>query len=66
MSNLAEEYPKEQARCRELLEQYKAISSAGSFGVVVLNETISEAEEAAVSGDLPRMLKAFVAMQGCE
>jgi hypothetical protein len=66
MSSLGEEYPKEQARCRELLAEYKALGSVGMFGAAHIEQTLREADEAAISGDLPRMLLAYEAMKSVE
>lgn len=63
MSSLGEEYPKQQARCRELLEQYTAIGAAGAFGHAMISQTLKEADEAAISGDLVAMIKAFEKMR---
>ena len=66
MATLGEEYPLEQARCRELLVQYERIGPAGMFGATVLRLVLKEADEAAVSGDLPRMVVAFREMKAME
>lgn len=66
MSTVGEEYPKEQARLRKLIGQYRAIGPAGSFGAAMIEATLQEADQAAVAGDLPRMLAAFHAMQECK
>lgn len=67
MISLAEEYPKEQERVRGLLEIYKAIPPESSwFAVASITATLKEADEAAISGDLPRMIRAYEAMKGCE
>ena len=66
MSTLADEYPKEQARCRELLDGYKEIGPAGTFGHAAISAVLKEADEAAVSGDVTRMIRAYEAMKGCE
>ena len=63
MSSLGEEYPKQQARCREVLGQYIEIGPAGNFGAMMIRATLKEADEAAVSGDVVRMLRAFEDMK---
>lgn len=65
MSSLAEEYPKQQARCRELLKAYQIIPE-GFIGASMIEVILKEADEAAVSGDLPDMIVAFEKMKGCE
>jgi hypothetical protein len=59
MSNLAEEYPKEQARLRALLEQYTAIGPAGAFGHAMISQVLARADRAAVRSDLPAMIVSF-------
>ena len=66
MSSLAAEYPKEQARVRELLSRYREIGPAGIFGAAVIEQTLREADEAAMSEDLVRMLRAFESMKQCK
>ena len=66
MSTLAEEYPKEQGRIRELLSRYREIGPAGIFGAAVIEQTLREADEAAMSEDLVRMLRAFESMKECK
>lgn len=63
MSSLGEEYPKEQMRLRELLGIYKSIGPGGIFGATMIEATLREADAAAVSGDVVRMLRAFQAMK---
>jgi len=64
VNTLNEQYPKEQARCRELLKVYREIPT-GAFGAAVIEQALREADEAAISSDLPRMIAAFKAMRGC-
>lgn len=66
MSSVGEEYPKEQARLRELLNEYRKIGPAGAFGATMIEATIREAEAAAMSGDVVRVVRAFAAMQDCK
>jgi hypothetical protein len=66
MTTLGEEYPKQQARCRELLARYQEIGPAGAFGAAVIEATLKEADEAAISGDVVRMIAAFQKMKDHE
>jgi len=66
MSTLGDDFPKEQERLRELLEQYKAIGPAGTFGYHMIHAVLTEADEAAISGDLPRMVRSYSAMKDCQ
>lgn len=65
MSSLAEEYPKQQARCRELLEAYKAIPT-GIFGVNMLANLLIDADQAVASGDTVKMIQIFEKMKACK
>ena len=66
MGSLGEEYPKEQERCRRILAEYKALGSVGMFGAAHIEQTLKEADEAAVSGDVLRMLSAYERMKSVE
>ena len=66
MSSLGEEFPKEQARCREVLSSYKEIGPAGSFGAAMIEQTLQRADKAAAEGDLVAMIKSFEEMKGIE
>ena len=66
MSSVGEEFPKEQARVRELLAEYRKLPpQSGWFGVAMLEATLKEADEAAISGDVVRILRAYEALKGC-
>lgn len=62
---LGEAFPKEQERCRELLGIYKSLpNNAGFFGAAMIEQTLKEADAAAMSGDVVRMLKVYEEMKG--
>ena len=65
MGTLANDYPIEQARCRELLQAYQEIPT-GWFGAKQIEATLKEADEAAASGDTAKMVLAFDRMKQCE
>ncbi len=64
--NLAEAFVEEQARVRELLTAYKSIGPAGSFGAAMLEMRLRKADQAAVSGDVVKMLSSYEELKGCE
>lgn len=66
MASLAEEYPQEQERCRELLAAYKELGPVGAFGAMNIENALREADQAAVSGDVVAMIIAYEKMRGCE
>jgi len=66
MTTLAEELPKEQTRCRELLLEYRRIGSAGVFGAAAIERSLREADEAVMSGDPVAMLRSYERLKGHE
>jgi hypothetical protein len=60
---LAEAYPKEQARVREVLELYKAIPTGG-FAAVWIADLLRRAEKAAAENDTAGMVACFYKMKG--
>lgn len=65
MTSVGEEFPKEQARVRELLEEYKAIGPSGAFGALMIEQTLQRAEKAAIIGDIIAILRSFEELKGC-
>lgn len=63
MTSLGEQYPKEQARVREILGFYREIGPAGAFGAAMIEATLKRADEAAASGDVAAMIAAYKDMQ---
>ncbi len=59
MGTLGDELPREQARCRELLVAYKEIGPAGAFGAAMIEQSLREADQASISGDIVAMLRAY-------
>lgn len=64
-TSVGEDFPNEQRRCRELLEQYRRIGPAGAFGAAMIEAAITEAEQAQASGDVVRIVRAYTALQRC-
>ncbi len=63
MATLAVDFPKEQKRVRKLLDQYKEIGAPGAFGSAMIENVLEEAEIAASSQDVVRMLKAHAMLK---
>jgi hypothetical protein len=57
--SLAEALPREQARVREILGHYKEIGPAGMFGAAFFEADLREADQAVMSGDIVRMIRAY-------
>jgi hypothetical protein len=64
--SLAEALPQEMARVREVLGLYKQIGPAGMFGVAMIEQDLREADQAVMSGDIVRMLRAYEALKEIE
>jgi hypothetical protein len=64
--SLAEALPLEQARVREVLGHYKEIGPAGMFGAAFIEADLREADQAVMSGDVVRMLRAYEKLKGIE
>ena len=66
-ATLADAYPVEQERVRELLAEAKKLPpQSGFFYVAVCEAALREADRAAVSGDVVAMLRAYKAMKEIE
>lgn len=63
MESLADKFPQEQARCRELLQAYRDLGPAGQFGATFIEATLREADRAAAEQDVAAMVRAFKRMQ---
>lgn len=63
---LAEAFPLEQARLRELIDAYRDIGPAGAFGLAMIRQTLARADAAVASHDTVAMLRAYEEMKGCE
>jgi hypothetical protein len=63
---VGEEYPIQQQRCRDLLDVYKSLGPIGTFGHMVISQVLQRADQAAISGDLPAMLRSLQEMRGCD
>jgi hypothetical protein len=66
MTTLGEEYPKEQQRLRQLLEEYASLGNVGRFGHMMISDVLRRADAAAISGDTVAMIGIFKEMQECK
>ena len=66
IDSVGDDYPRQQARLRELIKQYEELGPAGMFGKAMIEADLREADEAAMSGDIVRIVAAYQAMKGCE
>lgn len=63
---VGDEFPKEQARVREVLGHYKEIGPAGAFGAAMIEAALKRADEAAMSGDIVAILRSYQELKGIE
>ncbi len=64
---LGEDFPKMQARTRELLATYKALpGGVGVFGAMMIEGVLQRADRAAVSGDVVAMIRSYREMEDCK
>jgi len=63
METLADALPKEMARVREVLGNYKEIGPAGMFGAAMIEQNLRAADAAVMSGDVVAMLRAYNALK---
>jgi hypothetical protein len=61
---LADALPQEMARVREILGHYREIGPAGAFGAFFIEADLREADQAVMSGDVVRMLRALEKLRG--
>lgn len=62
--SLAEALSKEMARVRVVLGHYREIGPAGMFGAAFIEQDLREADNAVMSGDLARMIRAHETLKG--
>lgn len=65
MTNLAEDFSKEQQRVRSLLPLYDAIP-ARAFGAMLLRQALARAEQASASGDVIAIIRSYEELKGCK
>lgn len=65
MSSLGEELPKEQARVRALVLQYRDpdLNGAGVFAATMMERDLAFADKAVMSGDVIAMIEAYKALK---
>lgn len=62
--SLGEAMPKEMARVRVVLGHYREIGPVGAIGAAFIEQDLREADQAVMSGGLPRMIRAIKTLQG--
>lgn len=62
---LADAFPREQERVRELVKIYDGIPT-GAFGAALLRQALRRAEKAAISGDITEIMRSYEELKGCK
>jgi hypothetical protein len=63
VTSLGDDFPRQQARVRECRDRGREIGPAGLFYVAVCDDLLRRADEAAISGDLLKMIAVYQEMR---
>lgn len=63
MTTLGEDFPRQQERIRQCLQNGLEIGPAGMFYVAVCRQLLKRADEAAISGDVAFMIQVYNEMK---
>jgi hypothetical protein len=66
MASVGDDYPREQARIREVRDNAREIGPAGGFLVAICDDLLRRADEAAISGDVVAVLRLYTEMKELE
>ncbi len=66
VTTVGEDFPKQQARVREVLKLYHEIGPAGQFGAIMIENALREADAAQSSGDIIEILRSYEALKEIE
>lgn len=64
--SVGEDFPREQARVRSLLGEYKTLGPVGMFGATMIEQVLQRADQAAMSGDVVAVLRSYEELKGCK
>ncbi len=60
------DFHNQQARVRKLIEQYRELpDNAGAFGIMMMQQTLRDADKAMASGDVVAILRSYREMVEC-
>lgn len=66
MATVGEEFPREQARVRELITIYRELpDGVGVMAATLMEQTLQRADQAQASGNIIEILRSFEEMKGC-
>ena len=66
IKTVGDDFPNQLARAREYLEIYKSLGPARAFGAAMIEQTIREADQAAISGDVVAIVRSYQALKAIE
>ncbi len=66
IETLGDALPREQARVRKILGHYQETGWARSFGAIMIEQELKNADKAVISGDLTEMIRAYRNLQRIE
>lgn len=67
MTSVGEDFPREQARLRQLIHDYQELpNGVGAFAAMMTEATLADADKAQASGDIVAILRAYAAMRECQ
>lgn len=66
MTSLREELPKEQARVRKLITEYRdpILKGAGNLAALMMEQALQRADNATISGDVVAMIRCHEELKG--
>lgn len=66
IKTVGDDFPNQLARAREYLKIYQALGPPGRFGAMMIEQTIREADAAAISGDIVAIVRSYQALKAIE
>lgn len=67
---VGEDFPRQQARVRELLDNYRSLDGQPGvnvkFAMAAIEQVMRRADEAVISGDVVAILRSYEELKGCE
>ena len=61
--SVGSDFPNQQARARVLLKEYQDLGPVGTFGAIMIENTIRRADEALASGDVVKIVRLYAELK---
>ena len=65
-TSVGEDFPKQQKRVRDILKLYYEIGPSGAFAAAMMEQVLTEAEEAVAGGDIVEILSSYQSLKEIE